>query len=248
MGDMTSLRDWNVVPVILERCSIHVKMGVMTPPRGRRRPDALSKQRIVATATELLDAEGEDALTFRALAARLKTGAGALYWHVANRGELLAAATENVVAGVVAAASADDDPREAIRAVALGTFDAVDAHPWVGTQLGREPWSATLRLLEAIGGNVARMGVPEAAQFNSATALLNFVLGAAGQNAANARLVAPDTDRAAFLDVVAAHWASRDPAEYPFVHRIADRLRDHDDREQFLAGVDLILAGMAATR
>jgi len=223
-------------------------MNAMTSPRSRRRPDALSKERIVATATEMLDADGEDALTLRALAARLKTGAGALYWHVANRDELLAAATENVVAGVVAAASAEDDPRTAIRAIALGTFDAVDAHPWVGAQLGREPWSATLRLLEGLGGNVARMGVPEAAQFNSSTALLNFVLGAAGQNAANARLVPPDADRSAFLEVVVAQWTSRDPAEYPFVHRIAGHLRDHDDREQFLAGVDLILAGMAAER
>ena len=105
-----------------------------------------------------------------------------------------------------------------------------------------------LRLLEGIGGNVARMGVPEAAQFNSATALLNFILGAAGQNAANARLVPPNADRSAFLEIVVAHWTSRDPAEYPFVHRIAGRLREHDDREQFLAGVDLILAGMAAVR
>jgi len=202
----------------------------------------------VATATEMLDEAGDGALTFRALAARLQTGPGALYWHVANRDELLAAATENVIAGVVATSRPDEDPREAIRAVALRTFDAVDAHPWVGTHLGREPWSATLRLLECIGGHVDRMGVPPAAQFDSATALLNFILGAAGQNAANARLVPPDADRSAFLHVVAAHWTSRDPAEYPFVHRIADQLREHDDREQFLAGVDLILAGMASVR
>ncbi|MCV7424706.1 TetR/AcrR family transcriptional regulator [Mycobacterium yunnanensis] len=218
----------------------------MTTPRGGRRSDALSKQRIVTTATEMLDEAGEGALTFRALAARLQTGAGAIYWHVANRDELLAAATENVIADVVGTPHADQDPRQAIRAVALRTFDAVDAHPWVGTQLAREPWSATLRLLESLGGHVDAMGVPEAAQFDSATALLNYILGAAGQNAANARLAPPDTDRSAFLHVVAAHWTSRDPAQYPFVHRIADHLRDHDDREQFLAGVDLILAGMAA--
>jgi hypothetical protein len=32
------------------------------------------------------------------------------------------------------------------------------------------------------------------------------------------------------------------------VHRLATRLRDHDDREQFLAGIDLILAGIDTLR
>jgi hypothetical protein len=32
------------------------------------------------------------------------------------------------------------------------------------------------------------------------------------------------------------------------VHHIAKELREHDDREQFLAGVDLILAGINTVR
>ncbi len=64
---------------------------------GRRRTDALSKDRIVEAAIEILDAGGESALTFRALAARLTTGTGAIYWHVANKDELLEAATDDVI-------------------------------------------------------------------------------------------------------------------------------------------------------
>jgi hypothetical protein len=33
------------------------------------------------------------------------------------------------------------------------------------------------------------------------------------------------------------------PARYPSVHRARTQLREHDDREQFLAGIDRILAG-----
>ena len=66
-------------------------------------------------------------MTFRALAARLTTGSGAIYWHVADKQTLLAAARDHVVARALA--------REAIRALALLVFDAVDAHPWVGAQL-----------------------------------------------------------------------------------------------------------------
>jgi hypothetical protein len=39
-------------------------------------------------------------------------------------------------------------------------------------------------------------------------------------------------------------WANLDPDEYPFTRNVAGQLRDHDDREQFLAGIDLILAGI----
>src|SRR3954465_3816370 len=64
-----------------------------TSGRADRRTDALSRERIVQAAIEILDAEGESGLTFRALATRLSTGAGAIYWHVASKGELLAATT-----------------------------------------------------------------------------------------------------------------------------------------------------------
>ncbi|GAA5054706.1 TetR/AcrR family transcriptional regulator [Nocardia callitridis] len=213
--------------------------------RGDRRADALSKERIVEAAIAILDSAGEGALTFRALTARLSTGAGAIYWHVANKSDLLAATTDDIVAGVLADVVENTDPDEAIRAVALGIFDAIDAHPWVGAQLFREPWRfAMLRIFESVGGPLRALGVPEAALFDAASALVNYILGVAGQNAANARQHAPNADRSAFLAIVAERWTELDPDEYPFVHQVAPQLREHDDREQFLAGIDLILAGI----
>jgi AcrR family transcriptional regulator len=217
--------------------------------RTERRTDALSKERIVEAAVEILDTEGEGALTFRALAARLATGSGAIYWHVANKRELLAAATDDVIAGVMTDVGEWAQPRDAIRAIALGVFDAIDEHPWVGAQLSREPWrSAMLQIFEGIGRRLQALGVPERAQFDSASALVNYVLGVAGQNAANARVLGREMDRSTFLATVVARWTQHDPAEYPFVHQVAAQLRDHDDREQFLAGIDLILAGIGTVR
>ncbi|WP_128804260.1 MULTISPECIES: TetR family transcriptional regulator [unclassified Streptomyces] len=213
--------------------------------RTQRRTDALSKERIIETAIEILDTEGESALTFRALAARLATGSGAIYWHVANKDELLAAAASDVIARVVTDVAGGTESREAIRSIALGVYDAIDAHPWVGTQLSREPWQfAVLRIFEAVGGQLQVLGVPEPAQFNCASALVNYVLGLAGHRAAAARLLAPGTDRTAFLATAAARWAQLDPAQYPFMRQVAAQLPGHDDREQFLAGIDLILAGI----
>jgi AcrR family transcriptional regulator len=216
----------------------------------KRRADGLSPELIVGAAKELLDAGGETALTFRALTTHLSTGYGAIYHHVANKSDLLAAATDDVIASVMTGAVVDAEPRETLRTVALGLFDAIDAHPWVGAQLSREPWRpALLAIYERIGGLLDALGVPGRALFDAAGALVNYVLGVAGQNAANARLLkSGEADRSVFLGKVAQQWAELDPERYPFVHKASAQLREHDDREQFLAGVDIFLAGIATLR
>jgi AcrR family transcriptional regulator len=220
-------------------------------PKGQgatRRTDALSKQLIVRAAAEILDTDGETGLTFRALTRHLNTGYGAIYHHVASKSDLLAAATSDVIDRVVAGLVTDAEPREALRAVALGLFDAIDAHPWAGAQLTREPWRpALLDVYKIVSAQLQALGLPEESIFDSAGVLVNYILGVAGQNAANARVLASSqTGRAGFLAGIAAQWAQLDPAEHPWAHRAAERLREHDDRAQFLAGVDLILAGTEA--
>lgn len=228
----------------VERCSKCVKMDDMAT--GQRRTDALSTERVVDAAIDILDTEGEKALTFRALAARLSTGAGAIYWHVADKNALLDAATHLVVSRVMRSSVDDDDgPTESLRTLALGIFDALDDHPWVGAHLLRDPRQAALaQLFDAIGGRVATLGVDERDLFDAATALVNYILGVGGQNAANARNVRDGISREAFLDEVATRWESLDPQAYPFLHRVSPQLRDHDDRAQFSTGVDLILSGI----
>jgi AcrR family transcriptional regulator len=215
---------------------------------SERRADALTRERIVEAAIGLLDAEGEAGLTFRALAAHLETGHGAIQWHVANKAELLKAATDDVIARAMTEVVRGAQPREAVRSIASGVFDAIDAHPWVGAELSREPWQSTLlRIFEGVGGQLQALGVPEPAQFDCASAIVSYMLGLAGQCAAGVRLLTRDTDRSAFLATLAAQWEQLDPAQYPFTRRSATQLREHDDREQFLAGIDLILTGVMAS-
>ena len=224
--------------------------------RSPRRTEALSRERIVETAVELLDAAGEDGLTFKTLTERLATGPGAIYWHVANKGELLDAATDAVVTAALeiepSGSPSEVEPR--IRAVALGLFTAIERHPWLATQLAtqlsRSPsGSVTPRIFESIGRQVRALGVPEGNWFTATSALMHYILGAAGQHAANiasVRALGSDADRARFLDAASSAWEDLDPDEYPFTRAVANQVRGHDDREQFLAGVDLVLAGISA--
>jgi AcrR family transcriptional regulator len=218
--------------------------------RTPRRADGLSRELIVQAATELLDGGGESALTMRALTVRLSTGYGAIYHHVADKSDLLAAATDEIITRVLSGAIIETDPREILRRLALGLFDAIDAHPWVAAELSRQPWRpALLDFYESIARLLDALAVPERARFDAAGTLVNYVLGVAVQNAANARYLAEsDTDRAAFLDAAAEQWAQVNPSRYPFAHAAATRLREHDDREQFIAGLDIFLTGIAALR
>src|SRR6202453_286880 len=114
---------------------------------SQRREESLSRDRIIAASIELLDSGGESGLTFRTLSARLATGPGAIYWHIASKSELLTAACDTIIARTMVAGVAGAKPKATIRALALGLFDAIDAHPWVGSAL-----TSPAGLLPQIGG------------------------------------------------------------------------------------------------
>jgi len=218
-----------------------------TTRRTQRGAPSLSRERIIDAAIALLDAGGEDGLTFRALAQALATGAGAIYWHVADKDDLLDAACDAIVAATTAAAVDGATARARIRAIGLGMFDAIDAHPWVGTELARSPAKMPMvRILESLGRQVQASGVPERALWTATSTLLNYILGLAGQNAANRRLARERglDSRDGYLDSVATMWAQLDAEEYAFTRSMGARLRAHDDREDFVVGIDLILDGI----
>ena len=221
--------------------------------RTQRGEASLSRERIIEAAIELLDGGGDGALTFRTLSERLATGAGAIYWHVANKGELMDAACNAIVTAAMDAAAqtskGEKHPQEAIRAIGLALFDAIDAHAWVGAQLARSPASlAMLRIMEGIGSRVRALGVADTVQWSGGAALLSYTLMVAGQNAANGQYAREHgLDREQILDAMASQWEALDDAEFPFTRSIAGQLRHHDDRADFLAGIDLILAGIAAS-
>ena len=215
-----------------------------------RREDSLSRDRIIEASIAILDGSGEDGLTFRALSERLATGPGAIYWHVPNKGELLTAACDAIIARTLNAPLVGATPQAIIRTLALGMFDAIDAHPWVGSALTRAPGQLPMvRILERIGRQVRALGVPDKEQWATVGALLNYILGVGAQNAANGQLGRTrGIDRSDFLDAVATTWSQLDPDEYAFTRSMAAHLRGHDDRRDFLAGIDLILSGIEASR
>ncbi|MEU9090003.1 TetR/AcrR family transcriptional regulator [Streptomyces sp. NPDC048428] len=236
-------------------------MATRTRQSPRRR-QALTLEQIVRTSVELLDAAGAGALTVRALTERLATGPGAIYWHIGTMDDLLDAATGTVVAAALAARPDEADtggtggpagsPQDEIRGIALGLFDSVTEHPWLAgqlaTQLTRKARGpVTLRIFESIGRQVRALGVPRGDWFATTSTLAHYILGATTQSRLDTGdddAPGSETDRAEFLDTTSRAWLDLDPEDYPFVRAIADQMRQHDDREQFLTGINLVLTGI----
>jgi hypothetical protein len=141
-------------------------------------------------------------------------------------------------------------PKANVRTIALSLFDALDAHPWAGSALTDSPGqSSVLRVLERIGRELADLHVPKREQWVAEYALLHYIIGVGGQNAANGELArARGLDRDDFLKKTSSAWSELDPEEYSFVRSIAGQFQAHDDRTDFLAGIDFILRGIGTAR
>ena len=106
-----------------------------------------------------------------------------------------------------------------------------------------------VRILEPLGQQVGALGAPDKEQWATVSALLHYILGVGGQNAANVQFARTrGIDRSDFLEAVSTAWSQLDLEVYPFARSIAGQLPGHDDRMDFLAGIDLILRGIDSRR
>jgi AcrR family transcriptional regulator len=198
----------------------------------------LSLERIVATAVELLDAQGIDGLKMRRLADRLGSGAMSLYWHVDNKEEVFDLALDSVLE---------------YRAPP----QIVESHDWRGevvhmledwrASMLRHPWSASLLPRRALGPNIlnrlellsktlSRAGVADADLNVAIWSLWNYVIGA---TITRASFDLSDDDRAA-----AQQRLTRLSEHYPTIER-SHLLLDNDWDGAFRKGLDFLLDGLA---
>lgn len=206
---------------------------------------------VLTEAVRLLDEAGEAALTFRALAARLGGGVASIYWYVQSKDELLDRAADHVMAAVLADTERfvnDDDPIDALRNIGVTLYDAAIDRPWLGSYFmrntGFQPNS--LRLYERLGGQVLRLHLTPRQSFHAASAVVGFVIGLAADmgQVPPEEVLSGELNRDQYMERVVSQWRELDPAEYPFLNTIIDEFKDHQDADQFRAGLDLLLAGL----
>jgi AcrR family transcriptional regulator len=206
---------------------------------------------VLTAAVALLDEAGEAALTLRALATRLGTGVGSIYWYVSSKDELLDRAIDHVLGGVLTAVegqTGSGDPIDDLRTMAVTLFDAVVDRPWLGTRFMRDigDQGNALRLYEELGRQTLRLDLTPRQRFHAVSAIVGVVIGNAADMGQEPPREVVDglVGREEFLGRFAEKWRALDAEEYPFLHDIVDEFDGHDDKEQFLAGLELTLAGL----
>ena len=212
---------------------------------------------MLVEAIALLDEFGEQALTFRALADRLGGGVASIYWYVASKDELLDRAADRVLGDVHAAVAQmgtetgramTEAPLADLRTIAVTLFDAIVERPWLSAYFMRDTGVQpnAMRMYELMGQQLLRLPLTARQAFYAVSAVVGFVVGTAadmGREPPETVLsgaVGRDEYRARYAD----RWRALDPDEFRFVHRIVDEFAEHDDADQFRAGLDLLLAGL----
>ena len=207
----------------------------------------LSKARVVVEAIRLADHEGVDGLSMRRLAGALGAGAMSLYHYVASKEELLDAMID-IVFEEIELPLDDTDWRSAMRMRAVSARQVLVRHPWaIGLLESRtSPGPANLRHHEAVIACLRKAGFSILMATHANWLLDSYVFGFALQEA-NLPFDTADELNNMITDVYLPQLL---PAEFPYLNESAAALvaAGYDPAEEFMFGLDLILAALEPLR
>jgi AcrR family transcriptional regulator len=202
-------------------------------------PSSLTQERIVATAVELLDAQGVVGLTMRGLADRLGSGVMSLYWHVNNKEDVFDLALDSVLEyrGQPKPLEAQDW-REEIVHVLEDWRACMLRHPWSALLLPRRMLGPnTLSRLELLSKTLSKAGVADAD--------LNVAIWSLWNNVMGATLTRASFDLSSNGRTAAQQHLPHLSERYPTIGR-TKLLLDDDWDGAFRKGLDLLLDGLTS--
>jgi len=140
--------------------------------------DRLSRERVLAAAIELADAEGIAGLSMRRLGAELGVEAMSLYHWFASKDELLSAMLD-VVYDEIEVPPIDGDWRASIRRMAISTHAALLRHRWACGLLMTKVDLSTPRIghMDRVLGRLAEAGLSDTLVDHAYHALDSYVVG-----------------------------------------------------------------------
>ncbi len=212
---------------------------VQRRPRRGPRP-RLDRERIVAEALRIVDAEGIPALSLRRLADDLGVTPMSLYWHVADKAELLELVGHAVLAEIELPERVGGW-REQLRGVHRAMFASFLRHRNTTEILvGRARFGAGgLAAFERILAILLEAGFTPQAAFDAYQSLYLFTLGFMATSSRNPEFV--DVQRQG-----AAYMATLPIEQYPSIRAVTPVIGRRPLEEQFEIGLDVVIEGVAA--
>ncbi|OBH04322.1 TetR family transcriptional regulator [Mycobacterium sp. E2699] len=197
---------------------------------------------IIATALQIVDEEGADALSMRALAQRLGSGTATLYRHFANRAELIAHVVDRVFAEIEFDAERLEGLgwQQAIHAAAESMFEALRRHTNAASLLAEQlpvgPYAMAYR--ERFVALLLDNEFPRELAARSYATLARYVLGFAMQWSGHTTAEGPADPR------FSAQFEGLDTHVFPATAAVAEHLPVPLE-DEFEFGLQLIIDGLA---
>jgi AcrR family transcriptional regulator len=219
------------------------------PRRGRAARTPLTREAIVDAALRVVDKEGADGLSMRRVAEELGTGPASLYWHVANKDELINLLVDRVVGEIELP---EPDParwQEVFREWARRTREVFQRHPGVaGLTLGRIPVGPNLvRLAESTLALLRGAGIPDRIAAY-APDLLGLYLGASAYEEALGfpSPTGEDLPPEEIVAMIRGYFESMPADQFPNVRETLDEMFSGGPDERFELGLEIIIRGFAS--
>lgn len=137
----------------------------------------LTRDSIITAALEILDSFGLADMTMRRVASQLGVAPGALYWHVANKQELIAAIADEIIAPVLTPESGADSPAGLCLRLRLALLARRDGAELVGAALSQPGSPARANVEKQLELTLDDHGLDTDDQRIGAATLLHLVLG-----------------------------------------------------------------------
>jgi AcrR family transcriptional regulator len=219
-----------------------------TPRKAVSSRRALSRELIVATALDVLRAEGMDAVSMRRVASELGTGPASLYAHVAGKDELLDLLYDEVVGTIPLF---EPDPARWREQVTQLWIDSRDTLARAGDiarySLGRVPMGPNaLRIAELTMTVLRAGGVPDQAVAWAVDVIGMFVTANAVEDAVTADLARQGRDPQEYYDQVQRYFAGLPADRFPVTAALVPQLMTGTGDERFRFGLELLVGGLAA--
>jgi AcrR family transcriptional regulator len=222
--------------------------------------ERLTRARIVAAVTDLLEHGGVDAVSTRTIGEALDVHPTALYRHFRDMDELLREAADGILAGLADGLGGDglvgdraggdgpggDGPADALEAVAVlcrRLRAVLMSHPGAARVMASGPsrMPNERALTEKMLGLLGEAGLPDPEVTLAYHALIEYVVGSAVIDIADANDAPADVEARHRLWRAAYFAAS--PQEFPHTTRLAALLYPSLD-DQFEFGIDLLITGL----
>ena len=220
-------------------------MKTRTTKRAQRR-EPLTRERVLQAAIKLADQGGIEALSMRKLGQELGVEAMAVYYHFANKAEVVDGLVD-LVFSEIEPPSAGGDWKAAMRQRAISLRDVLLRHRWaIGLMESRlRPGPASLGHHDAVLGSLRAAGFSIEMAAHAYSLLDSYIYGFA-----LTMLNLPFEDSEEVAEVARSMLEPFPAEEYPNLVAIIEHAMQpgYDFGDEFEYGLDLILDGLARVR